>query len=233
MIDRTDPGFWSDMFQVVWEATGQTAYMVLISLLLTVVLGLAIGILLVTTEDDGLLAKPFGSRFVGVVVNWVLEVVVNLGRSIPFIILMILLIPVTRLVVGTGFGPTAAIVPLTVAGIPFFARLVEIAIREVPAGVVEAAESLGATRWTILTKVLVAESVPALTLGLSTTVVSLIAYSAMVGTVGGGGLGDVAFRYGYQRYSIEYMLVVVIILVVIVQILQSAGNHLAKRLSHR
>lgn len=233
MIDRTDPGFWSDMFHVVWGATGQTAYMVLISLLLTVGLGLAIGILLVTTEDGGLLAKPFGSRFVGVVVNWVLEVVVNLGRSIPFIILMILLIPVTRLIVGTGFGPTAAIVPLTVAGIPFFARLVEIAIREVPAGVVEAAQSLGATRWTILTKVLVAESVPALTLGLSTTVVSLIAYSAMVGTVGGGGLGDVAFRYGYQRYSIEYMLVVVVILVIIVQILQSVGNHLAKRLSHR
>lgn len=233
MIDRNDPDFWSDMFQVVWEATGQTAYMVLVSLILTVIFGLAIGILLVTTERGGLLAKPFGSRALGVAINRVLEVIVNLGRSIPFIILMILLIPVTRVIVGTGFGPTAAIVPLTVAGIPFFARLVEIAVREVPSGVVEAAESLGASRWTILTKVLVAESVPALTLGLSTTVVSLIAYSAMVGTVGGGGLGDVAFRYGYQRYSLEYMLVVVVILVLIVQVLQSAGNGLARRLSHR
>ena len=233
MIDRNDPDFWSDLFAVVWEATGQTAYMVLVSLLLTVIVGLAVGILLVTTEAGGLLAKPFGSRAVGVVLNRVLEVVVNLGRSIPFIILMILLIPVTRLIVGTGFGPTAAIVPLTVAGIPFFARLVEIAIREVPSGVVEAAQSLGANRWTILVKVLVAESVPALMLGLSTTVVSLIAYSAMVGTVGGGGLGDVAFRYGYQRYSIEYMLVVVVVLVILVQILQSTGNYLAKRLSHR
>ncbi|MFH5821565.1 methionine ABC transporter permease [Georgenia sp. AZ-5] len=233
MIDRSDPDFWPDLFATVLEASGQTAYMVLVSLLLTVVLGLAIGVLLVETERGGLLARPLRSRALGRVVNRTLQLIVNIGRSVPFIILMILLIPVTRTIVGTGFGPTAAIVPLTVAGIPFYARLVEIAIREVPAGVVEAAESLGAGRWTILTKVLIAESLPALTLGLSTTVVSLITYSAMVGTVGGGGLGDVAYRYGYQRYSVEYMLVVVVILVVVVQILQSLGNRLAGALSHR
>ncbi|HLT85320.1 MAG TPA: methionine ABC transporter permease, partial [Phototrophicaceae bacterium] len=163
----------------------------------------------------------------------VLDVVVNIGRSIPFIILMFLLIPFTRFVVGSFIGPTASIVPLTIAGIPFFARLVEIAVREVPRGVVDAAVSLGATKRTILFKVLLAEAVPALTLGLSTTVVGLIGYSAMVGAVGGGGLGDVAFRYGYQRYSLEYMLVVVVLLVVLVQILQSIGNYVARRTSHR
>ncbi|UNX54755.1 ABC transporter permease [Georgenia sp. TF02-10] len=233
MIDRSDPAFWSDLAAVVLRATGETFYMVAVALLLTVVLGLAVGVLLVTTEPGGLLSRPLGSRALGRAVNRGLEVVVNVGRSVPFIILMILLIPLTRLLVGTFIGPTAAIVPLTVAGVPFFARLVEIAVREVPGGVVEAAESLGASRWTILTKVLVAEAVPALLLGLSTTLVSLVAYSAMVGVVGGGGLGDVAFRYGYQRYSVEYMVVVVVLLVVIVQVFQSLGNAAARRFSHR
>ncbi|MDD9205652.1 ABC transporter permease [Georgenia sp. 10Sc9-8] len=233
MIDPNDPDFWSDMFSAVLGATGETFYMVLVSLLLTTLLGLLVGLLLVTTDEGGIYAKPFGSRRAGIVVNRALEIVVNIGRSIPFIILMILLIPFTRALVGSFIGPTAAIVPLTVAGVPFFARLVEIAVREVPVGVVEAAQSLGAKRGTILIKVLVAEAVPGLMLGLSTTVVSLISYSAMVGAVGGGGLGDLAFRYGYQRYSLEYMIVVVIVLVVIVQILQSLGNWAAKRISHR
>ncbi|TNC19679.1 ABC transporter permease [Georgenia sp. 311] len=233
MIDRDAPEFWSDLFGIVIHATWQTLYMVFVALLLTIVVGTAIGVLLVTTERGGLYAKPFGSRALGKVVNRVLDVVVNVGRSIPFIILMILLIPFTRAVVGTFIGPTAAIVPLTVAGIPFFARLVEIAVREVPRGIVDAAVSLGATKRTVLFKVLLAEAVPALTLGLSTTVVGLIGYSAMVGAVGGGGLGDVAFRYGYQRYSLEYMLVVVVVLVLLVQILQSIGSFIARRTSHR
>jgi D-methionine transport system permease protein len=233
MIDRNDPDFWSDLVEVVTGATWETLYMVFVALLLTVVIGIAVGVLLVTTEDGGLYAKPFGSRALGKVVNRVLDVVVNVGRSIPFIILMFLLIPFTRFVVGSFIGPTASIVPLTIAGIPFFARLVEIAVREVPRGVIDAAVSLGATRRTILVKVLLAEAVPALTLGLSTTVVGLIGYSAMVGAVGGGGLGDVAYRYGYQRYSLEYMLVVVVLLVVLVQILQSIGTYVARRTSHR
>ena len=233
MIDRNDPDFWAKLFDVVIEATWDTLYMVFVALIFTVVIGTAIGVLLVTTEEGGLYAKPFGSRALGKAANRVLDVVVNIGRSIPFIILMILLIPFTRLLVGTFIGATASIVPLTIAGIPFFARLVEIAVREVPRGVIDAAVSLGATKRTILFKVLLAEAVPALTLGLSTTVVGLIGYSAMVGAVGGGGLGDVAFRYGYQRYSLEYMLVVVVLLVLLVQILQSVGNYVARRTSHR
>ncbi|MDR6985567.1 D-methionine transport system permease protein [Paenarthrobacter nitroguajacolicus] len=233
MIDRNDPSFWSDLFETIMKGAGETFYTVGFSLLFTVIFGLAAGVLLVATEAGGLLAKPFGSRALGLVTNRVLDLVVNIGRSIPFIILMILLIPFTRMLVGSFIGPTAAIVPLTIAGIPFFARLVEIGIREVPVGLVEAAESLGANRWTILTKVLVAEAVPAITLGLSTTIVGLIGYSAMVGAVGGGGLGDVAFRYGYQRYSPEYMFAVVILLILLVQIFQSLGNIASRRLSHR
>ena len=233
MIDRNDPYFWSDLLDTILKGAGETFYTVGLSLLFTVLFGLAAGVLLVTTESGGLLAQLFGSRALGFVVNRVLDVVVNIGRSVPFIILMILLIPFTRLLVGSFIGPTAAIVPLTIAGIPFFARLVEIGIREVPVGLVEAAQSLGASRWTILTKVMVAEAVPALALGLSTTVVGLIGYSAMVGAVGGGGLGDVAFRYGYQRYSPEYMFGVVILLVLLVQVFQSLGNFAARRLSHR
>ena len=233
MINRDDPDFWSDLIDVVITGTWQTLYMVFASLAIIIVLGIAVGALLVTTEDGGLYAKPFGSRLLGKILNRVLDVVVNIGRSIPFIILMILLIPFTRLIVGSFIGPTASIVPLTIAGIPFFARLVEIALREVPRGVIDAAVSLGATKRTILFKVLLAEAVPALTLGLSTTVVGLIGYSAMVGAVGGGGLGDVAFRYGYQRYSLEYMAVVVVLLVLLVQILQSIGRYIARRTSHR
>lgn len=233
MLDRNDPSFWSDLFQTILQGAGETLYTVGFSLLFTVIFGLAAGVVLVTTEAGGLLAKPFGSRALGLVINKLLDLLVNVGRSIPFIILMILLIPFTRMLVGSFIGPTAAIVPLTIAGIPFFARLVEIGIREVPVGLIEAAESLGATRWTILAKVMVAEAVPALALGLSTTIVGLIGYSAMVGAVGGGGLGDVAFRYGYQRYSPEYMIAVVILLIVFVQLFQSLGNFAARRLSHR
>lgn len=233
MLDRNDPSFWSDLFQTILQGAGETLYTVGFSLLFTVIFGLAAGVVLVTTEAGGLLAKPFGSRALGLIINKLLDLLVNVGRSIPFIILMILLIPFTRMLVGSFIGPTAAIVPLTIAGIPFFARLVEIGIREVPVGLIEAAESLGATRWTILAKVMVAEAVPALALGLSTTIVGLIGYSAMVGAVGGGGLGDVAFRYGYQRYSPEYMIAVVILLIVLVQLFQSLGNFAARRLSHR
>ncbi|AIY01413.1 ABC-type metal ion transport system, permease component [Arthrobacter sp. PAMC 25486] len=233
MLDRNDPSFWTDLFETILQGSGETLYTVGVSLLFTVIFGLAAGVVLVTTEAGGLLAKPFGSRALGIVINRVLDLLVNVGRSIPFIILMILLIPFTRLIVGSFIGPTAAIVPLTIAGIPFFARLVEIGIREVPVGLIEAAESLGATRWTILAKVMVAEAVPAIALGLSTTIVGLIGYSAMVGAVGGGGLGDVAFRYGYQRYSPEYMFAVVILLILLVQLFQSLGNFAARRLSHR
>ena len=233
MIDPSAPDFWSGLFQVLLVGTGQTLYMVGVALLITIIVGLPLGIVLVGTEPGGLFEKLFGSRRLGQVVNKVLEFVVNLGRSVPFIILMVALIPFTRLVVGTFIGPTAAIVPLAVVAIPFFARMVEIAIKEVDTGLIEAAESLGATRWQIVSKVLVPEALAPMILGLSTTVTSIINFSAMVGTVAGGGLGDVAVRYGYQRYSTIHMVAVIIVIFVIVMLLQGLATMLAKRFAHR
>ena len=229
MNDTSDPKFWSDLVDVLLLGTGQTLYMVSISLLVTIVVGLPLGILLVGTERGGLFAAPFGSRTAGRIVNRVLDFVVNLGRSIPFIILMIAVIPFTRLVVGTFIGSTAAIVPLSLVAIPFFARMVEIALKEIDPGLTEAANSLGATRWQIVRKVLVPEALPSMLLGLATTVTSIINFSAMVGTVAGGGLGDVAFRYGYQRYSTIHIVAVIIIIFVIVQSLAAVATHFAKK----
>jgi D-methionine transport system permease protein len=233
LLDPSLPQFWSDLFQVLLIGTGQTLYMVGVSLLITIIVGLPLGIVLVGTEPGGLFESPFGSRRAGRVVNRVLDFIVNLGRSVPFIILMVALIPFTRLVVGTFIGPTAAIVPLAVVAIPFFARMVEIAIKEVDTGLIEAAESLGATRWQIVSKVLVPEALSPMILGLSTTVTSIINFSAMVGTVAGGGLGDVAVRYGYQRYSTIHMVAVIIVIFVIVMVLQGLATMLAKRFAHR
>ncbi|MFT4051975.1 MAG: methionine ABC transporter permease [Microbacterium sp.] len=221
------------LFQVLLVATGQTLYMVGFSLLFTVILGLPLGIVLVGTEEGRFWERPFGSRRAGIVINRVLDLVVNFGRSVPFIIIMVALIPFTRLVVGTFIGPTAAIVPLAVVAIPFFARMVEIAIKEVDAGLLEVASSLGASRWQLIVKVLVPESAPAMLLGLSTTVTSIINFSAMVGTVAGGGLGDVAIRYGYQQYSVIHMVSVIIIIFAIVMILQGLATWGARKLSRR
>jgi D-methionine transport system permease protein len=203
--------------------------MVFFALVFTILIGLPIGILLVGTERGGLFEKPFGSRLVGQILNRVLDFVVNLGRSVPFIILMIAIIPFTRLVVGTFIGPTAAIVPLSLVAIPFFARMVEISIKEVDPGLGEAAHSLGASRWQIVRKVLIPEALPGMLLGLATTVTSIINFSAMVGVVAGGGLGNVAVTYGYQRYSTIHMVAVIIIIFVIVMILQGIATHFAKK----
>jgi D-methionine transport system permease protein len=227
--DTSDPKFWSDLVDVLLLGTGQTLYMVSVALLVTVIVGLPLGILLVGTERGGLFAIPFGSRTAGRVINRVLDFIVNLGRSIPFIILMIAVIPFTRLVVGTFIGSTAAIVPLSLVAIPFFARMVEIALKEVDPGLTEAANSLGASRWQIVRKVLVPEALPSMLLGLATTVTSIINFSAMVGTVAGGGLGDVAFRYGYQRYSTIHIVAVIIIIFIIVQSLAAVATHFAKK----
>lgn len=230
MIDRNDPDFWSTLFSVVWKATGETLYQVGWALLLTAIIGLTIGTLLVVTGKGGMLERPLGSRALGRAINVVLQLIVNLGRSIPFLILMIALIPFTRLVLGTAFGVTAAIVPLTVAAVPFFARIVEMSLREVAPGLLEAGSSLGATRWQLVRKVLIPEALPGLILGFTTTAVSVVNYSAIVGTIGGGGLGDVAVRYGYQRYSTEYIVVVIVVLVVIVACLQGLGGWMSMRM---
>lgn len=229
MIDPTSPQFWPELFEVLLLGTGQTLYMVAVALLFTILIGLPLGILLVGTERGGLFEKPFGSRTFGRVLNRVLDFVVNLGRSVPFIILMIAIIPFTRLVVGTFIGPTAAIVPLAVVAIPFFARMVEISVKEVDPGLTEAAHSLGASRWQIVRKVLVPEALPGMLLGLATTVTSIINFSAMVGVVAGGGLGNVAVTYGYQRYSTIHMVAVIIIIFIIVMILQSIATYYAKK----
>ncbi|WP_111718734.1 methionine ABC transporter permease [Homoserinimonas sp. OAct 916] len=233
MIDPSSSDFWPGLFHVLMVGTGQTLYMVSVALVITVLVGLPLGVVLVGTEPGGLFSAPFGSRRFGVVANRLLEFVVNLGRSVPFIILMVALIPFTRLVVGTFIGTTASIVPLTVVAIPFFARMVEIAIKEVDSGLVEAAESLGATRWQIVSKVLVPEALSPMILGMSTTVTSIINFSAMVGVVAGGGLGDVAVRFGYQRYSTIHMVAVIIIIFLLVMALQGFANWLARRFSHQ
>lgn len=233
MIDPSAPGFWDGLLQVLLVGTGQTLYMVGVALLVTIVVGLPLGVVLVGTETGGVLERPFGSRALGRIINRVLDFVVNLGRSVPFIILMVALIPVTRLIVGTFIGSTAAIVPLAAVAIPFFARMVEISIKEVDGGLVEAAESLGATRWHIVSKVLVPEALSSMILGLSTTVTSIINFSAMVGTVAGGGLGDVAIRYGYQRYSVIHMVAVIVVIFAIVMILQAIATHFAKKFARR
>ena len=233
MIDYDSPTFWSDLLGVLLKGTGETLYMVGIATLVTVIVGLPLGILVVATERGGFLERPFGSRALGAGLNLVLGFIVNLGRSVPFIVLMIALIPFTRLLIGGFVGTTPAIVPLSVVAIPFFARMVEIAIKEVDPGLYETAASLGASRWQLVRRVLLTESLPAIILGLSTTITSIINFSAMVGAVGGGGLGNVAITYGWQRYSWLHIVFVVIILFAIVQIVQVAANLAARLLSHR
>lgn len=233
MIDPSSPTFWPELWQVLLIGTGQTLYMVGVSLVVTIVVGLPLGILLVGTERGGLFERPFGSRFAGLVINRVLDFIVNFGRSVPFIILMIAIIPFTRLIVGTFIGPTAAIVPLSLVAIPFFARMVEISLKEVDHGLIEAVDSLGATKWQIVRKVLVPEALPSIVLGLATTVTSIINFSAMVGTVAGGGLGDVAVRYGYQRYSTIHMVAVILVIFLIVMVLQAIATHFARKLTHQ
>jgi D-methionine transport system permease protein len=216
---------WTEFAPDLWTATIDSLYMVAVSTVLTALLGLVVGVLLVLTDRGGLLAAPG--------LNAVLGVVVNVGRSLPFIILLVAIIPFTRIVVGTSIGTTAAIVPLTVAAIPFFARIVEAAIREVDPGVVDAALAMGATRWKIVVKVLLREARPGLVAGLTITVIALIGYSAMAGFVGGGGLGDLAIRFGYQRFETEVMIATVVLLIVLVQLVQMLGDRVARRLSHK
>ena len=210
---------------LLWKSLLQTMQMVIASGFLGSLIGLPIGVFLATSGRGELFPAPALNRVIGLIVN--------AARSTPFIILVVAIIPFTRLVTGTSIGTTAAIVPLTIATIPFVARLVEAAIREIDKGLIEAARAMGATPMQIVLKVLLAEARPAIILALTMTVVSLIGYSAMVGAVGGGGLGDLGIRYGYQRFMPEVMLAVVIVLIVLVQLVQSGGDALARRFDRR
>jgi D-methionine transport system permease protein len=207
------------------QACTETLIMVGWSTLIAVVLGLPLGVLLVLTDKGGLLQNT--------VVNKVIGQIVNVGRSMPFIILMVALMNFTRWVTGTTIGSEAAIVPLAIGGIPFFARLVETAVREVDHGLVEAVQSMGGNTWTIVRKVLVPEALPSLIASTTTTVIALIGYSAMAGTVGGGGLGDLAVRYGYQRFETGLMWITVAILAVVISLIQFAGDYAARSLHRR
>ena len=215
----------SQTIMMIVEGTGATLYMTLVSTLIAYLLGLPIGILLVVTAPGGL--KPVKALYK------VLDVVVNIVRSIPFLILLMLIIPFTRFVVGKSYGATATIVPLAFAAAPFVARLVESLLLEVDHGVIEAAQSMGASLGTIIWKVLLAEARVSLIVGGTIALGTILGYSAMAGVVGGGGLGDIAIRYGYHRYQADIMIVTVVLLVVLVQILQMIGTKLSKNLDRR
>ena len=212
------PDFWA---QALWE----TLYMVAVSTVVSYAIGLPVGLLLVVSDKGGIRPIP--------VLNTVLGVVVNILRSVPFLILGVMITPMTRAITGSSIGTTAMIVPLTMAAAPYVACMVESSIKEVPFGVIEAAQSMGASPWQIVWKVLVPEAKPSLMVGGAISVVTILGYSAMAGFIGGGGLGAVAVTYGYNRYQFDIMLVAVIIIVVVVQIFQEAGLWLARRLDKR
>ena len=213
----------SAMFDIIIKAFWQTIYMVFVSTFFAVIFGFVLAVILTLTAPDGLHPKK--------VVYEVLSFIINVFRSFPFIILLVILIPFTRAIVGKAIGTTASIVPLTVSAIPFIARVFESALRETDAGVIEAARSFGASDFQILTMVYVKESIPRMINGVVLLIISLIGYSAMAGTVGGGGIGDIAIRYGYQQYNTEYLIACSVILIVFVQILQMIGNRLYNKLS--
>jgi D-methionine transport system permease protein len=214
-----------EIVQLIAWSTLDTLIMVGLSGLLGTLFGLPLGVFLATSRANELFPSPAANRILGLIVN--------ATRSTPFIILVVAIVPLTRLIVGTSIGTRAAVVPLTIAAIPFIGRVVEAAIREVDQGLVEAARAFGASPLQIVRKVLLPEALPALTLALTLTLVSLLGYSAMVGAVGGGGLGDLGIRYGYQRFMPEVMAAVVIVLIVLVQGVQSFGETIARRLDKR
>lgn len=213
------------IYNLLSKALMQTLQMVFVAGIVGSIIGLPIGVFLATSGKGELFPAPKTNRVLGLIVN--------AARSTPFIILVVAIVPLTRLLTGTSIGTWAAIVPLTIATIPFFARLVESAIREIDKGLIEAARAMGATPFQIVLKVLLPEARPSILMALTMTIVSLIGYSAMVGAVGGGGLGDLGIRFGYQRFNPEMMVIVVVVLIVLVQVVQSAGDGLARRFDKR
>ena len=215
----------SDMLPLLTKALGETIYMVAVSMAIATVLGIPLGVLLHTTSKGQILERPALNRVIGGIVNAI--------RSIPFIILMVAIIPFTRLLVGSAIGTTAAMVPLVIASVPFIGRQVETSLKEVPYGIVEAALSMGATPAQIICRVLLPEAMPSITAQLTTVIIALVGESAMAGAIGGGGLGDLAIRYGYQRFRPDVMIATVVILIVLVQLVQFAGNTLARHLNKK
>ena len=217
---------WNEqIIMMLLEGIKDTLYMTLTSTLIGYVIGLPMGILLTVTDKDGI--HPNAA------VYKVLDVIANLIRSVPFLILLIVLIPFTRFLIGRSYGPTATIVPLVIAAAPYIARMVESSLKEVDAGVIEAARSMGASNFTIVTKFMLVEARTSLIVGATISLGTILGYSAMAGTVGGGGLGDIAIRYGYTRWQTDIMIVTVILLVILFQIFQTIGMKLASNLDRR
>lgn len=216
-----DAATWQMILAGIWE----TVYMVIGSTLIGYLIGLPLGVILIVTRKNGIHPLP--------VVNEILGVIINIFRSVPFIILLITLIPLTRLLVGTSLGPKAVIPPLVIASAPYIARVIESELAEVDSGVIEAAKSMGASDWQIIWKVLLPEAKPSIILGAALVLTTVVGYSCMSGFVGGGGLGDIAIRYGYYRYQADIMMVTVVILIVLVQLIQEAGSRLSSKTDRR
>lgn len=211
------------MLDLLLQSFWETCYMVFVSTAISTLIGIPLGVILTVTRKNHILPNP--------TINQILGVIVNATRSTPFIILMVAIIPLTRLIVGTSIGTTAAIVPLTISAAPFIARIIEGNLLEINPGIIEAAQSMGASPMQIITKVLLPEAMHSIVLGVTLAIVSLIGYSAMAGTLGGGGLGDLAIRYGYQRFQPDVMIATVIVLIIMVQAMQSLGDHISKKLN--
>ena len=216
--------FFDNYGMLLAQGTWDTLLMTIVSTFFAYVIGIPLGVLCVLTRPKGLMPH----RIFNMVLGWI----INIGRSIPFIILLVALIPFTRFIVGTSLGVPGAIVPLVISAAPFIARMVEQSIEEVDGGLVEAAQSFGANTWQIVYKVFLREALPSLVRGFAIVFITILGYSAMAGCVGAGGLGDIAIRYGYQRYQDDVMIATVIILIVIVQIVQSACNFAARKMEH-
>jgi len=212
-----------DILGLLNDAFWETMYMVVMSTVLATMVGLPLGVILTVTRPNHILPNS--------VINSTLGAVVNATRSTPFIILMVAIIPLTRLLVGTSIGTTASIVPLTISAAPFIARVIESSLLEIDSGVIEAAQAMGASPMQIIMKVLLPEAMHSIVLGITLAVISLIGYSAMAGALGGGGLGDLAIRYGYQRFRLDIMIITVVVLIVMVQVMQSIGDYFSKKLN--
>ena len=214
------------IFSLVGYSTLQTLSMVFFSTVFSLILGFPLGVLLCVTDPvTGIMPKP--------VLNQILTRIVNVLRSFPFIILMIILFPLSRIIVGTSIGTTATIVPLSIAAAPFVARVIETSLKEVDPGVIQAAMAMGSTNFQIITKVLIPEAMPSLVAGITLTIINLIGYSAMAGAIGGGGLGDLAIRYGYQRFRTDIMVVSVVIILILVELIQVVGTKISTKLMEK
>ena len=214
-----------EMLALLAESLGETLYMVGVSAAISTLFGVPLGVILVTTSRGHILEN--------VLINRVLGAIANATRSTPFIILMVAIIPLTRILAGTSIGTNAAIVPLSIAAIPFVGRIVESSLRKVDYGLIEAAQAMGASPFQIIRLVLLPEAMPSIVLGITLSVISLIGYSAMAGAIGGGGLGDLAIRFGYQRFRVDIMIATVVILIALVQLVQSAGDFVSHRLNKK